>query len=610
MTQFLPATADEQSALGWDRPDFILVSGDAYVDHPSFGTALIGRVLEEAGFRVGIIAQPDWRTPESLTRFGRPRLGFLVTAGNLDSMVANYTAARKPRRDDAYSPGGRAGLRPDRASIVYANLVRRAYKKMPLIVGGVEASLRRLAHYDYWSDSLRRSLLLDAKADILIYGMAELTIVELARRMDSGEDCKSIQDLPGSVVKAVPESLPESTIMLPDHDTLKADRRACAESFRIQMENADAVSGRPLFEGYGSTGVLQNPPQRPLTEAEFDRIYALSFAREPHPSYTEPISAIEEVRFSLISSRGCFGACSFCALNFHQGRVIQARSRESLVREARSLTRHPGFKGYIHDVGGPTANFRHPACSQQAEKGVCTHRTCLYPKACSRLDADHSDYIALLRELRGIEGIKKVFIRSGVRFDYLLESGNDLFLRELCEHHVSGQLKVAPEHVSARVLQAMGKPEHSVYLEFKRRFEKMNEELGKKQYLVPYFISSHPGSTLNDAVELALFFKQQRFIPEQVQDFYPTPGTLATCMYYTGIDPRSMRKIYVPRSADEKRMQRALLQFNRPENGDLVRRALKKAGRADLIGRRSNCLVGPVAGPSFREPRRRPVGKV
>jgi uncharacterized radical SAM protein YgiQ len=596
MTRFLPCSAEELSRLGWDRCDFVLVTGDAYVDHPSFGAAIIGRVLEDAGFRVGIIPQPDWKSPESLKIFGRPRLGFLVTAGNLDSMVANYTAAKKPRRDDAYSPGGEGGRRPDRASIVYANLVRRAYKKMPLIVGGVEASLRRLAHYDYWSDSLRRSLLLDAKADILVYGMAELTITEIARRMDAGTDIKEIRDLPGTVVRASPEILPEGTLRLPDHETLKRDRPAFARSFQMQLQNADPFSGRPLYEAYGAGGVLQNPPQRPLAQAEFDRVYGLPFAKEPHPSYTQPVPAIEEVRFSLVSSRGCFGSCSFCALTFHQGRIIQSRSHESLLSEARALTGLPGFKGYIHDVGGPTANFRHPACRKQADQGSCTHRACLFPEPCPALDAGHGEYTELLRSLRQIEGVKKVFIRSGIRFDYLLEDGKGEFLAELCAHHVSGQLKVAPEHVSARVLNAMGKPKHQVYLDFKRKFEETNRRLGKKQYLVPYFISSHPGSTLEDAIELALFFKEQRFIPEQVQDFYPTPGTVSTCMYYTGTDPRTMKSIHVPRSFDEKRMQRALLQFNRRENAELVRRALLEAGRPDLIGRGGSCLVPPREG--------------
>ncbi len=594
MIPFLPCTAQEMADRGWDRCDFILVSGDAYVDHPSFGTAIIGRVLEAEGFRVGIIPQPDWRSPESLTLFGRPRLGFLVSAGNLDSMVANYTAARKPRRDDSYSPGGEGGRRPDRASIVYANLVRRAYKRMPLIIGGIEASLRRLAHYDYWSDSLRRSLLLDSKADLLVYGMAERSIVEIARRMDAGEHIREIRNIPGTVVLADEDSLPEETIVLPSHDRLKKERRAYAESFRVQMRNTDPVSAKPLYEAYGSNGVLQLPPQRPLEREEFDRIYSLPFAREPHPMYTRGVPAIEEVRFSLVSNRGCFGSCSFCALTFHQGRIIQSRSHESLIREAEELTRHAGFKGYIHDVGGPTANFRHPSCKKQLESGTCADRMCLYPEPCPALDADHSDYVQLLGRLRRVPGVKKVFIRSGIRFDYLLAEGNDRFLRELCEHHVSGQLKVAPEHVSSRVLAAMGKPEHRVYLDFKKRFDRINSELGKKQYIVPYFISSHPGSTLDDAVELALFFKEQRFIPQQVQDYYPTPGTVSTCMYYTGIDPRTMKKIYVPSDPDEKQMQRALLQFNRRENAELVRRALIKAGRKDLIGYSGKCLVAPA----------------
>jgi uncharacterized radical SAM protein YgiQ len=594
MIPFLPCTSQELSGRGWDRCDFILVSGDAYVDHPSFGAAIIGRVLEAEGFRVGIIPQPDWRSPESLTVLGRPRLGFLVTAGNLDSMVANYTAAKKPRRDDAYSPGGEGGQRPDRASIVYANLVRRAYKRMPIMIGGIEASLRRLAHYDYWSNSLRRSLLLDSKADLLVYGMAEKSIVEIARRMDGGEHIREIKDVPGTVVRVEPDSLPDGTIRLPEHDRIKENRRSFTESFSIQLRNTDPFNSRPLYEAYGTNGVLQLPPQKPLEREEFDRVYALPFTREPHPMYTQGVPAIEEVRFSLVSNRGCFGSCSFCALTFHQGRVIQARSHESLIEEAEDLTRHPGFKGYIHDVGGPTANFRHPSCKKQLTSGTCTDRMCLFPKPCPALDADHSDYVNLLKKLRSLPGVKKVFIRSGIRFDYLLAEGNERFLRELCEHHVSGQLKVAPEHVSFRVLEAMGKPDHRVYLRFKKRFDQINTELGKKQYMVPYFISSHPGSTLEDAVELALFFKEQRFIPQQVQDFYPTPGTISTCMYHTGIDPRTMKKIYVPTDPEEKRMQRALLQFNRRENAELVRKALIKAGRKNLIGHGRQCLVPPA----------------
>ena len=600
MNRFLPCTAEELAALGWDRCDFIIISGDAYVDHASFGTAIIGRILEAEGFRVGIIAQPDWKDDESVRIFGRPRLGFLVTAGNLDSMVANYTAAKKRRRQDSYSPGGAGGRRPDRATAVYANLVRRAYKKVPVIIGGIEASLRRLAHYDYWSDSLRRSMLLDSKADMLVYGMAEQSICEIARRMDAGVSVREITDIPGTVVRIQQEELPERTVLLPSHDLLKTDKKAYAESFRLQLENSDAFNGRPLYEAYGASGILQLPPSRPLEQAEMDKVYALPFVRDRHPSYSEAVPALEEVRFSLVSSRGCFGSCSFCALTFHQGRIIQSRSHRSLIGEAGKITAMPDFKGYIHDVGGPTANFRHPACKKQLTAGACTDRMCLFPEPCPSLDADHSDYISVLRKLRSLPKVKKVFIRSGIRFDYLLAAGNGDFLQELCEHHVSGQLKVAPEHVSAKVLSAMGKPPHKVYLDFKRRYEEKNKSLGKNQYIVPYFISSHPGSTLEDAIDLALFFRQQRFIPEQVQDFYPTPGTVSTCMYYTGIDPRSMKSIYIPRSYEEKQMQRALLQFNRPENADLVRQALEKAGRRDLIGPGKNSLV---SGGSDRKPR-------
>jgi uncharacterized radical SAM protein YgiQ len=610
MNPFLPINSDDIAARSWDRVDFALVTGDAYVDHPSFGAAVIARILESEGYRVGIIAQPDWTTPDSLKVLGRPRLGFLVTSGNLDSMVNHFTAAKKKRRNDSYTPGGQAGRRPDRAVTVYANLVRQAYKKMPVIIGGLEASLRRMAHYDYWKDSLRRSVLLDSKADLLVYGMGEAAVKAIAASLDAGAAAADIRDVPGTVYACGISEVPDGALILPDHEALKADRRAFAESFRIQYENADPFTGRRLAEPYGSRAVVQNPPSPPLSRKEMDAVYALPYARDAHPSYTEAIPAVEEVKFSLVSSRGCFGACAFCALAFHQGRIVASRSHESLLEEAAILVSDTEFKGYIHDVGGPTANFRSPACAKQGTQGSCPGKRCLAPEPCPSLKADHSEYISLLRKLRKTDGVKKVFIRSGIRFDYMLADTKNDFLTELCEHHVSGQLKVAPEHVSADVLRVMGKPKRQVYDRFVRRYAEVNKKLGKKQYLVPYFISGHPGSRLKDAVELAEYLRDTRFIPEQVQDFYPTPGTLATCMWYTGIDPMTGKKVHVPSDPAEKAMQRALLQYNRPENRDLVRQALLKAGRGDLIGGGHKALIPQTqAGDGQMRGGRKPIGK-
>ncbi len=596
MNPFFPINKKDLELRGWDRPDFIIVTGDAYVDHPSFGASVIARVLESEGFQVGVIAQPDWKTPESLKVLGRPRLGFLVTSGNLDSMVNHFTAAKKKRRKDVYTPGGAAGKRPDRAVTVYANLVRQAYKKMPIIIGGLEASLRRMAHYDYWKDALRRSVLLDSKADLLVYGMGEAAIRKIAAALDEGRAVTEIRDVPGTVYVCPAAEIPAAALILPDHEKLKTDGTAFAESFRIQYENADPFTGKTMAETYGGRAVVQNPPSPPLTREEMDQVYALPFARGPHPSYTEKIPAMEEIQFSLVSNRGCFGSCAFCALAFHQGRIVTSRSKESLVDEAKILVKDSDFKGYIHDVGGPTANFRDPACEKQGTKGSCPGKRCLTPEPCPSLKSDHGEYIEILRELRKLEGIKKVFIRSGIRFDYMMEDKKNDFLSELCEHHVSGQLKVAPEHVSPDVLRVMGKPKRQVYDEFVRRYAEVNKKLGKKQYLVPYFISGHPGARLKDAITMAIYLRDTHFIPDQVQDFYPTPGTLATAMWFTGIDPMSGKKVHIPSGHEEKTMQRALLQYNRPENREIVRKALIKAGRQDLIGNGAKALIPGIGG--------------
>ena len=593
---FLPITREEMKERGWDQVDFVYVSGDAYVDHPSFGHAIITRLLESRGYRVGIIAQPDWRKPESVQVFGEPRLGFLVSAGNMDSMVNHYSVSKKRRKTDAYTPGGEMGKRPDYACVVYGNLIRQTYKKTPIILGGIEASLRRMAHYDYWSDKLKRSVLLDSGADVISYGMGEHSIVELAEALDAGIPVEDITYIAGTVVKAKSLDSIYDAEILPSFEDLKADKMNYARSFYTQYLNTDAFNGKRLVEPYSEhLYVVQNPPATPLTQMEMDDVYSLPYQRTYHPSYEAKggVPAIKEIKFSLISNRGCFGGCSFCALTFHQGRIVQVRSHESLIEEAKEITKDKDFKGYIHDVGGPTANFRHPSCKKQMDHGVCKTRQCLFPSPCKNLDADHRDYVSLLRKLRDIPKVKKVFIRSGIRFDYLLADKKQEFLRELCEYHVSGQLKVAPEHVAGPVLSLMGKPEHKVYEEFTRQFYKMNERIGKEQYLVPYLMSSHPGSTLKEAVELAEYCRDLGYMPEQVQDFYPTPSTLSTCMYYTGVDPRTMQKVYVPKSPHEKAMQRALIQYRNPELYDLVIEALHKAGRSDLIGFGPKCLVRP-----------------
>ena len=581
---------------GWDSVDFVYVIGDAYVDHPSFGHAIISRVLESHGYRVGIISQPDWKNKKSIQVFGEPRLGFLVSAGNMDSMVNHYSVSKKRRKTDAYTPGGKMGKRPDYACVVYGNLIRQTYKKTPIILGGIEASLRRLAHYDYWSDRLKRSVLLDSGADIISYGMGERSIVEIADALDAGIPVNELTYIDGTVVKIKDRDRIYDAEFLPSYEDLKADKKTYADSFYTQYLNTDAFNGKRLAEPYSDhLFVVQNPPSKPLSVSEMDDVYSLPYTRTYHPSYEAKggIPAISEIRFSLISNRGCFGGCSFCALTFHQGRIVQVRSHESLLKEAEIITKEKDFKGYIHDVGGPTANFRHPSCKKQTEHGVCRNRQCLFPKPCGNLDADHSDYVSLLKKLRELPGIKKVFIRSGIRFDYLLADRKRDFLKELCQYHVSGQLKVAPEHVARPVLSLMGKPEHSVYEKFTEEFYKMNAKIGKKQYLVPYLMSSHPGSTLKEAVELAEYCRDLGYMPEQVQDFYPTPSTLSTCMYYTGLDPRTGQKVYVPKNPHEKAMQRALIQYRNPELYDLVLEALKRAGRMDLVGFGPKCLIRP-----------------
>ena len=593
---YLPVCREDMDRRGWDACDFVYVSGDAYVDHPSFGPAIISRLLEARGYKVGIIAQPDWKDPESIQILGKPRLGFLVSAGNMDSMVNHYSVSKKRRQQDSYTPGGVMGKRPDYATVVYCNLIRSVYKDAAIIIGGIEASLRRLAHYDYWSNKLKRSILLDSQADLISYGMGEHSIVEIADALNSGIDIKDITFIDGTVFKTRNLDIVYDYKMLPDYQELKDDKRVYAKSFFVQYSNTDPVLGKRLVEPYyGKEFVVQNQPAKPLTQEEMDEVYALPYMRNYHPCYEADggIPAIREIKFSLISNRGCFGACSFCALTFHQGRIIQARSHESLVEEAKLLTEEPDFKGYIHDVGGPTANFRFPACEKQLTKGACPNRQCLFPEPCKNIRADHSDYISLLRKLRSIPKVKKVFIRSGIRFDYVLADKNRAFLRELCEYHVSGQLKVAPEHVADAVLKRMGKPQNSVYMQFVREYKEMNKKIGKEQYLVPYLMSSHPGSTLKEAVELAEYLRDLGYMPEQVQDFYPTPSTLSTCMYYTGLDPRTMEEVYTPHNPHEKAMQRALIQYRNPKNYDLVKEALIKAGRTDLIGFDKKCLIRP-----------------
>ncbi len=612
--EFLPISKEEMYARGWQTCDFVYVIGDAYVDHPSFGHAIISRVLENAGYSVGIISQPDWKNPKSIDVFGRPRLGFLVSGGNMDSMVNHYSVSRRRRKTDAFTPGGVMGKRPDYATVVYCNLIRQTYRDVPILIGGIEASLRRLAHYDYWSDGMKRSILLDSQADLLMYGMGERSVVEIADALNSGMDVRDITYIDGTVFRTeeLDESLP--TLVLPSYEQMKADKRCYAESFRTQYANCDPFTAKRLAEPYGKTFVVQNPPQKPLSTQEMDAVYDLPYCRTYHPSYQAAggVPAIEEVKFSLVSNRGCFGACSFCALTFHQGRIIQTRSHESILREAQKIIGEPDFKGYIHDVGGPTANFRAPACEKQLTKGACGHRQCLYPTPCKNMKVDHSDYVALLRKLRALPGVKKVFVRSGIRFDYLLADMQDVFFRELVQYHISGQLKVAPEHVSDAVLSRMGKPKNAVYNKFVDKYFALCKHYHMEQYLVPYLMSSHPGSTMKEAVELAEYVRDMGYNPEQVQDFYPTPSTLSTVMYYTGLDPRTMERVYVPTDPHEKAMQRALIQYRNPKNYYLVREALVKAHREDLIGSDKKCLiraVPPRMTAARNAPPRKPVKK-
>lgn len=596
MQDFLPVTKQEMLERGWTQADFVYVTGDAYVDHPSFGAAIISRLLESRGFRVCIIPQPDWKKKESIQVFGEPRLGFLVSGGNMDSMVNHYTVSKKHRQKDSYSPGGEMGLRPDRAVNVYGNLIRQSYKNVPVILGGIEASLRRLAHYDYWDNRVRHSVLIDSGADLISYGMGEHSILEIAEALQSGIPVQELTYIAGTVFKSGDLSRVFEPVVLPDFDQVCEEKKTYAESFAVQYKNTDPFTARPLAESYGTKGyVIQNPPAAPLTTQEMDDVYGLPYTGKYHPMYEGRggIPALEEVKFSLTSNRGCFGGCSFCALTFHQGRILQTRSHESLLAEAAKMTKDPDFKGYIHDVGGPTADFRRPACDKQLTKGVCQDRQCLFPSPCRNLIADHRDYVALLRKLRAVPGVKKVFVRSGIRFDYVLADPDRTFLRELTEHHVSGQLRVAPEHVSDEVLGYMGKPPHRVYQEFLQEYNRANEKTGKKQYAVPYFMSSHPGCTVGEAVKLAEYVRDLGFTPEQVQDFYPTPSTLSTCMYHTGIHPLTGKKVYVPKNPHEKAIQRALMQYKNPANRALVLEGLKLAGRMELVGYQAKCLIRP-----------------
>lgn len=594
---FLPVNKKDMIERGWEQPDFVFITGDAYVDHPSFGPAIISRVLEAHGYKICMIPQPDWKDDKSIDVFGRPRLGFLVSGGNMDSMVNHYTVSKKHRSMDSYSPGGKMGLRPDYATVVYCNLIRRTYKDVPIIIGGIEASLRRLAHYDYWSNKLKHSILIDSQADLLSYGMGEHSMVEIADALDSGIDVRDITFIRGTVYKTKDLSGVEAPVILPDYAALQEDRLKYAESFYTQYINTDPYSGKVLVEGYGNRGyVVQNPAAYPLTQMEMDDVYGYDYMNTYHPMYEKDggIPAIAEVKFSLASNRGCFGGCSFCALTFHQGRIVQTRSHESIIEEAKHMTKDPEFKGYIHDVGGPTANFYAPSCDKQITKGVCKKKQCLHPNPCKQLKVDHSEYLDLLRQLRTLPNVKKVFVRSGIRYDYVMYDKNDEFFHELVEHHVSGQLKVAPEHVSDKVLHYMGKPTRSLYDRFVRKYYAINKKLNKDQYLVPYLMSSHPGCDLYGAIELAEYLRDINHQPEQVQDFYPTPGTLSTTMFYTGVDPRTMTPVYVPKNPNEKAMQRALIQYKNPKNYDLVYEALQKAGRLDLVGYEPECLIRPV----------------
>lgn len=593
---FLPISKQDMKARGIEQLDFVYIIGDAYVDHPSFGHAIISRVLQAYGYSVGIISQPDWKDDNSINVLGEPRLGFLVMGGNMDSMVNHYYVSKKRRTSDAYTPGGEIGKRPDHAVVVYCNLIRRSYKKKPIIIGGIEASLRRMAHYDYWSNSFKHSILLDSQANLISYGMGEKSIVQIAEALDSGMDINDITYIPGTVFKTKDISLAYDPIILPSYDEMKADKMEYARSFKIQSENTDPFNGKTLVEPY-SNGifVVQNPPQEPLSRQEMDDVYDLPYERTYHPVYKDKggIPAISEIQFSLISCRGCFGACSFCALTFHQGRIIQSRSHESIMNEAKKITEMPDFKGYIHDVGGPTANFYHPSCDKQLKSGVCKNKQCLFPQPCKNLNTDHREYLNLLRRLRKLPKVKKVFVRSGIRFDYIMADKDDMFFRELVKYHISGQLKVAPEHVSDKVLSYMGKPQNCVYEKFIDKYYRLNEKAEKKQFVVPYLMSSHPGSDMREAVKLAEYLRDIGYNPQQVQDFYPTPSTMSTVMYYTGVDPRTMKPVYVPKNPHEKAMQRALMQYRNPENYELVKEALHIAGREDLIGFEQKCLIRP-----------------
>lgn len=595
MVEYLPVSKEDMDKRGWDRLDFLFVSGDAYVDHPSFGPAIIGRLLEKWGWRVGIIAQPDWRSTADFKKLGKPRLGVLVSAGNMDSMLNKYTAAKKYRSTDNYSPGGQAGCRPERASIVYCNRIREAWKDVPLIIGGIEASLRRFAHYDYWSDSVRRSILIDSRADLLVYGMGEKQIREIAEQLAAGISVKHINNIQGTCYPALSLENIWDYLEIPGYETVTASKAEFAQAFKVQYQEQDPIRGKVIVQKHGDAYVVQNPPALPLSTQEMDEIYDLPYRRSYHPVYEAlgGVPAIQEVKFSIVSHRGCYGACSFCAIVSHQGRIIQSRSHRSIIDEARLLTKLPDFKGYIHDVGGPTANFRVPACTEQSVRGTCKGRQCLHPGPCKNLTTDHSDYLQLLRELRQLPGVKKVFVRSGLRYDYLLAGDNDEFLRELCQHHVSGQLKVAPEHIAPKVTHLMGKSGKDVYVRFAAAFNRVNKQLAKEQYLVPYFMSSHPGSGLKEAVELAEFLRDQKYHPEQVQDFIPTPGSLSTCMYYTGLNPLTGESVYIVKDPHEKKLQRALLQYRSSANYELVYEALQKAGRQDLIGFGTKCLIRP-----------------
>ena len=595
MNGFLPLSRGDMEERGIKQFDFIYVTGDAYVDHPSFGAAIVTRLLESLGYTVGIISQPDWKSERDFKIYGKPRLAFLVTGGNIDSMVAHYTAAKRKRSDDDYTAGGKAGKRPDRAVIVYCKKIREIYGNVPIAIGGLEASLRRFAHYDYWDDLVRPSILLDSGADLLMYGMGEHQIEELARRLDGGESISNIHNIRGTCYLTEPINTPIGAAECASYEQVKENKKAYARSCRQQYDQQDEVYGKTVIQRHGKMMLVQNPPSFSLTTEELDRIYSLPYMRAYHPSYESVggVPGIEEVKFSITHNRGCFGYCNFCSIALHQGRRITCRSEESILDEARRLTEMPDFKGYIHDVGGPTANFRKPSCEKQIKLGLCKGKKCLAPEPCPNLEADHSEYIDILRKLRKIKGVKKVFIRSGIRYDYLMEDESDEFIKELIKNHVSGQLKVAPEHCSAAVLDKMGKPHIEAYKKFQKKFYEITKGIGKEQYLVPYLMSSHPGSTLKEAIELAVFLKENNMRPEQVQDFYPTPGTLSTCMFYTGLDPYTMEEVYVPRTPEEKKMQRTLLQYFKPENKRIVISALKKAGRTDLIGYGKNCLVTP-----------------